>query len=182
MAQFVGDGQLLDLERGELTQAAAQLRQEHRFGLPRLALFQLLADAHDGVQPALERSHGLLENGLLGLPEVLPPLAVPDDDPLRSHIHEHGRGNFAGECAFLGPVEVLAADLHLASRSGCHRRRNVHEGRGDHDVAVLGLGDLGEELLKKTGRLGRGLVQLPIACDQRPSHRIAFRKLIPFSR
>ena len=51
---------------------------EHGFGFARFALLQALAHAHDGRQSGIQRSHGPLQHGLVGLLEILAPFAVPD--------------------------------------------------------------------------------------------------------
>ncbi len=61
-----------------------------------------------GRQSGFERRQRPLQHGLVGLAEVLPALAVADDDVRAPAAVSMGAGNLAGEGAFLGPVRGSA--------------------------------------------------------------------------
>ena len=52
---------------------------QHRFGVAALALFEALAHADDRGEAELEGRLGALQDGLIGLAEILAALAVADD-------------------------------------------------------------------------------------------------------
>ena len=97
-------------------------RDQYRFGLAALALFQALAHAHDRRQPEFQRGLRPLEHRLIGLAEVLAALAVADDGVRGARGRDHGTGNLAGEGAFLGPGDILRADADGAALSGVDGR------------------------------------------------------------
>ena len=76
-------GGVADRRIAEGGQDAVDLGADDRVGPTRLALGELLADAHDRSQPGLDRPAQLAPDELVGLAGVASPLGVADDDPGR---------------------------------------------------------------------------------------------------
>ena len=59
-----------------------------------------------------------MQHGLVGLAEILPALAVPDDHVRAPAGLDHRPGDLARERAFLGPIQVLRADADARALRG----------------------------------------------------------------
>ena len=91
-------------------QAGAHLPVDLGLGLPRLALGQRLADAHDRRHARAEHGLHLAVHPLVGLAEELAALRVADDHELHGELGQHRRGHLARERALRLPVAVLGAE------------------------------------------------------------------------
>ena len=81
-----------------------------------------------GVRPYFERRYGAHQNGGLRFAEILPPLAVRDDDVRHANRAQHVSGDFAGHRAFLAPVKVLRADPNIRAVRPFHRGGQIGNG------------------------------------------------------
>ncbi len=107
---------------------------------------------------------------------------MADNHVRASQAADHGAGHFAGVCALLRPEHVLRSDLDARALRSGHRRRQIGEGRADHDLAMPGALHQAAKFVKERDSLGGGLEHFPIARHHRYSHTIAGKKLVPFSR
>ena len=139
----------------EAGDSVLELAHQHGLGIAALALFQTLAHAHNRRDPELQRGQRALEHGLIGLGEILAAFAVPHNGVGGPHGGDHGTGDFAGEGALLGPCDVLRSNADARSLGGIDGRREVREGRTDHDLAMLGFFDQRPEFLEKLRRFPR---------------------------
>src|SRR5262249_51833090 len=131
---------------------------------------ELLADADNGAEPALEHRARLLADRLVGVAEQLAPLAVADDRPGRAGVAKQSGRDLAGEGAARLPVTILCAGRDRraleALRDGADRR----EHRRDADRDALHRAELVLELGHERERLGDRLVELPVADHERGAH------------
>src|ERR1035437_4432431 len=179
---FVGNHDLGELLFGEPGDALLELSGEHGFGVAALAIGQEFADADDGRESEFERRSGALEDGLIGLVEILAAFAVADDGVAGAHGEDHGAGDLAGEGAFLGPPDILRADADIRTFDGIDGRGEIREGGTDHNLTVRGLLDQRPEFLEECSGFRGRLVHLPIARHDRYSHKICSKKLSPCAR
>jgi hypothetical protein len=143
-----------------------QLSPEDVFGLPTLVLVLGLADAGDHPEPGVERRGGPPADRLVGLTEVLPALRVSDDRAVDAEVDEHRGRDLARVRPLRLPVDVLGSDGDLGVGERLHRRRQSDERRADGDVDALDAGEPVAKLTAELGRLGGGLVHLPVAGDE----------------
>uniref|UniRef100_A0A6B2LFC0 Uncharacterized protein n=1 Tax=Arcella intermedia TaxID=1963864 RepID=A0A6B2LFC0_9EUKA len=141
-----------------------QLRKDHLLRLPGLPLRQGLAAAEDHPQAALQRKARLLPNHPNVLLEDMPPLRVPQDDPLDPDIAQLLRARLARE----GPRGVFPAVLRgerdVRAQEGLDEGEiDVRRGHQDLSGAVLGEVDLRHQGLDGL----RLAVQLPIASHKK---------------
>jgi hypothetical protein len=137
-----------------------------------IALSEGLAHAQDGQEALLERLLDLLVHGLIGLAEILPSFAVPDNNIFASQIQQHIGRYLTGECALVLPMEVLGGKADVRSLDGFGHRGSRGEGRAEHDVPFLDVRDERDELRCKLTRLRRGHVHLPVAGEDGTSLRV----------
>src|SRR3954468_8278627 len=96
---------------------------------------------------------------------------MPDDHAGGAGFRNHCRGYFAGERAFFFPVEILRRDADVAAARRAGRRMHGRERRCDDDVDRAGVFDQGTEVGHERGRFADRLEHLPVAGDQRCSHK-----------
>ena len=91
-----------------------RMRLEHRelatedgLGLAAASLLDRLADAGDDAQAGCEGTAHPQPDRLVALTEVLPPFGMPHQRTGDAELEEHRRGDLAGVCALLVPVDVL---------------------------------------------------------------------------
>ena len=84
-----------------------ELAAERRFGLAGLALVQCLAAAEDHVEAGGQGNPYLLVDERIGFAQIMPALAVSENNVLAAGIEEHLRADLAGERAFLRGIKVL---------------------------------------------------------------------------
>ena len=138
------DGLVGDHERRDLLVRAAgepglDLAEHLRFGLPRLALVERLAAAHDRRHAVRLDRGDLAVHHLVGLAEDLAALGVADDHVDDVELGEERRRHLAGERARVLPVAVLGAEVDLEVLALDHRLdgADVGERRVDADVDRL---------------------------------------------
>ena len=107
----------------------------------------------------------LLVDGNVRLAEVLAALGVADNDILHAQILEHVGGHFAGVRAAGLKVQVLRAYGYPHILECLQGGRDVDEGHAHHDLAPLGAGQQGLELLGELLGVGGGFVHLPVSGD-----------------
>ncbi|MPM93132.1 hypothetical protein SDC9_140268 [bioreactor metagenome] len=90
---------------------------------------------------------------------------MPHDDIFDAKGPEHLPGNLSGVGAGGLVMEVLGADGDFAVLKALEGHGNVHKGDAQHHAAPFPLGEDGLELLCKGPDLARGLVHLPVSCD-----------------
>src|SRR6185369_12176158 len=178
--RFVGDHDFGELLLAQAGDSFLELTNQYGFGLATFPLFQAFAHTDDRRQS--ERQCGLcpLENGFIGLAEVLTAFAMPHDRVGSAGGGDHGTGDLTGEGAILGPGDILRPHLDAGAFGGLHGRRKVREGRTDHDLAVFGTRDQRPELLEECNGFGGRLEHLPIARHDWFSHTIWSKKLTPW--
>ena len=161
---LVGDDDVLKLFRGNAAESHLDLFADdlHRHAF--LALLEILADAEDDLETGVYGGADALRDGLVGLAEVGPSLAVADDDVGNAHRDEHRGGYLARESALVRPVDVLGAYLDVGAGGGLKRDLKIDVGDAGDDLA-LRVGYEGYDLLEKGLRLGGGLVHFPVAGD-----------------
>ena len=151
-------------------QADVHLALDHLDQLAGFALFERLADAHDGGEARGDHGTCALVDGFVRLAKVLAALAVADDHVLRTGVDQHAGGDFARERALGFPVGILGADADVRSGGGRDCGGNVDRGRAAHDLDVReDLGRFGD-FLHECSRLGRLDVHLPVSSDDFLSH------------
>ena len=106
-----------ELIGGQRREAAVKLCFQNRFGLSRFPLFQPFPNANNRRKPVLERGGRAFKHRLVGLAEVLAPLAVTDDDVAAADRANHGGADFPGERTFRFPVDVLRRYLNGPARA-----------------------------------------------------------------
>ena len=136
------------------------------------AVVQGLADAHDRHEPATKRGRDLLAHMGVGLAEMLPPLAVPDDDPTAARVDEHGRAYFAREGAGVFPIQVLPGELDAALVAFVRACGERGERRRDHEIDVGQLRRERHDGARELDARPAAEVHLPVARDERAADRV----------
>ena len=116
-----------------------------------------------GVSPAASAALVFLKTISLVSPKNVASFGVADDRVAATGLHQHARGDFPGERAFLFPVNVLRGDGNVRALDGFNRGRNGGERWSDDDVAI---GDAGDQRIKrreKRARVRLRFVHLPVA-------------------
>src|SRR5919201_3681721 len=135
-----------------------ELATQDGLGRTVLALAVGLADAGDHAQAGLERCVRAPAGGLVGLPEVLPALRVPDDRSLDAQLLQRRRRNLPGERPLGLPVHVL----RVHGPTALDRLAKRCERRTDDDVHICRRPKAGEKLARRA----RAFVHLPVRRDQ----------------
>jgi len=116
---------------------------------------------------------------------------MAEDDALDVELGQHRRRYLAGERAVIGLVHVLGVHRDPRTAGGVHHRPERRERRADRHVDPVHRGDAREQRLDELLSLLDGLVELPVAGDQRravvdagahrnastPGQRAAFQEL-----
>ena len=102
---------------------------------------------------------------------------MADDHVLTAGPGQHAWGNFAGEGAFLLPVDVLRADFDQAAASLLEHRGDIDERRANHDFVAIVLLDQRQEGVEESARFLNRFVHLPIGGDD----LLSFHCLIPLT-
>src|SRR5712672_2617211 len=103
-----------ELLRGQRTRSASKLRLANLFSPSGFAMFQQFADANDRGEARRERGFRFFRHRIAGFSEELPPLRMPDNHVAASRFRQHRRRDFAGECPFFFPENVLRSDSNIA--------------------------------------------------------------------
>ena len=106
---------------------------EQRFSLVGLTLFQGLTDAEDDVEPASQGKPNLLVDECIGFSQLVPPLAVSEDDVPAPEIEQHRRADLAGECALFFGIHVLCSERNAAALENLPDKRQIGKGRTEND-------------------------------------------------
>jgi hypothetical protein len=85
---------------------------------------------------------------------------VSDADGLQDE-----RRSFTGECAFVGPVNVLGSDGDIRTFGGFDGGVQIDEGRTDDDLVAVVIGDQGKKGVEEVASLVGSFVHLPVAGD-----------------
>src|SRR5436309_1144179 len=102
--------------------------------------------------------------------EVLAALTVTNQNPCRSCSLKHFARYLARVRALFAPKQVLSADLNRGPLDSIDRCGNSDTSRKDNYLAVIDTVDQRLECLKKCRGLLGGLVHLPVARHNMPSH------------
>jgi hypothetical protein len=168
---FVGDSDLSELRIGEGCDASIELRLEDGLRAAGFALFETFADTDDGFESVFECGEGAFADGFFRFAEILTAFTMADDDPFTSDTDEHGAGDLAGIGAFLGPKDVLRADLDVGSRRGGYGRGDVDKRSPDDDIGVGRLRHEGKKFFEESSSFGGSFVHLPIAGHEWFTHK-----------
>src|SRR5215470_2559052 len=160
LVSYQNTGELL---RGQRANAAKELRLANLMSLTGFMLGQGFADTNDGNECGSERCFGFLSHGLVGFAEKLAALGMADDDVAAASVDKHIGRDFAGEGAFLFPVDVLRRDGHVGVFRGFNRSGNCCERRSDHNVTMLCARDERSKRREEHARFRLRLEHLPVA-------------------
>src|ERR1700733_16170423 len=94
-------------------------------------MLRQFAHAYNRRQSRFERGQRPLQHGLVRLAEILPALAVPYNHVRASRSLNHGRGDFAGESTFFGPIQVLRSDLTSSAARSPNDSEKFSKGRAE---------------------------------------------------
>src|SRR6266436_4858589 len=159
-----------ELLRGQRAGAAVELAAENFFGQAGVAFVLSFSQEDDGGEAALQGHQSFFGDVVVGFAKKLAPLGMADDDVAAAGFGKHGGGNFAGECTFLAPGDVLTGDGDAGAFGAFERGGDRCERRGDNNVAVLRAGNEWKERGEKRASVRERLVHFPVASDYAASH------------
>ena len=165
--RLVGDREDVGRPRLHARQAGPHLGGEPRLRLPRLALVEGLAAAHDHREPGVERRRRAGRHLVVGLARG-PALGVPHDRAGRAGGEDHRGGDLAGVRARGLLVHGLGQHADGAARRGARGRLEGRERRAHRHLGRrLPLAEVGAQAGDVLPRLHARLVHLPVPRDQR---------------
>ena len=115
------------------SQPVDDLPIKHRFGLAGLALLQSLADAEDYVEIGGEGNPHLLVDERIGFAQLVPALAMAENDIFAAEIEEHRWADLAGECAFFLGIEILRPERNAAALKNLPDKGKIGKWRTNGD-------------------------------------------------
>ena len=135
---LVGDDDPRHILGGEIKEDILGLGLDHLEVLSGLPLIEVLTDTEDDAEPGLEGELHLLDEFLVGLPVVLPPLGMAEDGPLATDGCQHPDGDLSG-VGSLGVIgAVLGGNLNLGAFHGLSHGGEVGERSGHDQADTLG--------------------------------------------
>ena len=164
---FVGDHDLFGLFAITVCEGSVELGGKQRESLVGLALGETFADAKDRRDAFGEQSIDFFSNEGIRFVKVLASFGVSNDAIATAGGLEHGRRDLARECAFVGGVDVLAADCDGCVFKDLCCGMEGGRGRGDHDFDVRRERGKGFAQSRcEVHSFGDGLKHFPVASDQ----------------
>ena len=163
---LIGDDDGLEIPGADALQPALDLPGNDVHRLAALPFSQGLADAEDRENPGFQGCLDFFVDAGVCLPEILPPLRMPDDHVLTTGILEQGSRDLAREGAFLFPEEVLGGQLYRTVLQDFLHFAQRRERRGQDDFRF---GKPGRGLDDRRGQifgLGDSHVHLPVSGDK----------------
>ena len=163
---LVGDDDLSHIGGGDSFEGLADLAIDHVGGLVAFAFLECFTDADDGDETGGDGGGGTLVDGFIRFAEVLAAFGVSDDDVCHAGVLEHIGGNFTGESAIGGPVDVLGTDANRGTLGGLDDGGDGEVRGADENFGEGSRRQLGDDFLHESGALSGGFVHLPVACDK----------------
>ena len=135
--------------------------------LPRFALLERFADAHDRQEAGALRGLETSRNDGVRLAVKRPPLGVSDDHVAAADVAQHCAGDLARVSARAGPVrQVLRAEGDRAALQPALDGRQIDVRRAQQHRRRRAGGDAGAQCVDEAPALGERAIHFPVAGNQ----------------
>jgi hypothetical protein len=165
--RLVGNHQRRQRSGVEALDCRFHLAQHDVERLASLPLLQALAYAQDWHDVVRQQGGDLFSHTRVGFAEELTPLRVTNDAVPAAHVDQKRGAEFARPGARIFPVRVLCRQPNCRTVDrALHGRERGRDWSKDHVASRLTAHMRGNRD-RQCLRLVHGIVQLPVACDQR---------------
>ena len=164
--RLVGDHHAIGIGGREARDRSANLPVERLGGAAGRVFGARVADAHERRQAMPQRRLDLQGDGVVGLAEVFPALAVPDLGQGRAGVGRHPGRDLARPGAGVRPMDVLHPDPDPRAAQQRRHFDDCRERRDDEELRRVAMGRRRRrEGLGEGAGLGPHLVHLPARAD-----------------